>query len=364
MLDSALTELKARGPYYRGQAAVDLAEADTHFESVAELLWTGTLPDAPPRWDMEPLGALVWTLNQTCTTPAAHSVDSGEPLAAFRRGVTLLGSGRTACRAPAAAGMEAYRSARALLSFMSVLPAASAGPERLARARAIPGIAARLAFALGASGTAATRRRYAVLLNRALILCADHELDTSTFAARVAASAGVDLYACILSALITLHGTKHGGVCQVIEEMLASLREPGDIARYVAGRIGAGEAVPGFGHPLYPEGDPRARPLLTVARAMEADKAAVRSILALVAVMSQAGLPPTLELGLTALTEALELPKGSAYILLAIGRTAGLVGHVLEEWARDSVIRPRARYVGPEGGRTSVNSPTEERLRG
>jgi citrate synthase len=113
-------------------------------------------------------------------------------------------------------------------------------------------------------------------------------------------------------------------------------------------RIGRGEALPGFGHPLYPDGDPRARVLLDSAAAIAPRCPALRTLTALAGAARDAGVaPPTVDLGLCALAFALGLPPGSAVSLFVMGRTAGWVAHMLEQREAGFLLRPRARYVGP-----------------
>ena len=108
-----------------------------------------------------------------------------------------------------------------------------------------------------------------------------------------------------------------------------------------------GEGIPGFGHPLYPAGDPRAASLLSAAGKLAPRPARGRAALAIADAMRRQGLPATIDFALTALTAALALPKGVAALTFALGRTAGWVAHVLEQRESDAVLRPRARYVGP-----------------
>ncbi|HWZ91344.1 MAG TPA: citrate/2-methylcitrate synthase, partial [Polyangiaceae bacterium] len=177
-------------------------------------------------------------------------------------------------------------------------------------------------------------------------LSAEHELNASTFAARVAASAGADLYACLGAALNTLSGSAHGGMCDRVEALLETIGERTRAARTVREWLARGEPVPGFGHPLYPAGDPRGALLLELARNHGARTAPARTAFALVAAMERGGHPaPTLDLGLVALCHCLELPRGTAASLFALGRTAGWVAHALEQRAAGYLLRPRARYV-------------------
>lgn len=117
----------------------------------------------------------------------------------------------------------------------------------------------------------------------------------------------------------------------------------------LAQRARRGDPLPGFGHPLYPLGNPRAVALLTLAAQshLQATARKVDVARSLAQVMAEQGLPATVDFGLVALTQALGMPPGSAALLFAIGRSAGWLAHVIEQRASPSVLRPRARYVGP-----------------
>lgn len=344
VLESAISDIAPSGPRYRGHSALDLCARGVAFESVAELLWTGTLPapaarprraaDARTSWppvsvDL-PVGALARLLPVGTHSLTALSV------------VLPLMASRDPGRFDASPAAELLR-ARTLVQRLAACVGLASG-RRMPRLPKSAGVAATMAAALGAGRSARHRRA----VDLALVLCADHELNPSTFAARVAASAGADLYACVGAGLATLSGPKHGGACDRVEALLAEVRLPSRAATVVHERARRGEEIPGFGHRLYPGGDPRAPPLLAMARRLGARRASVRAAFALAEAMTRAGRePPTLDLGLTALTAALRLPPGSAAALFAIGRCAGWIAHALEQRAAGYVLRPRARYVGP-----------------
>jgi citrate synthase len=156
--------------------------------------------------------------------------------------------------------------------------------------------------------------------------------------------------ACLTAALATLTGPRHGGACERVEALLdeaAALSRPASVIEKRARR---GELVPGFGHPLYPQGDPRAVPLLERAEQLSQRSAGLRKRLepafALAKAMHRQGLPATVDFGLVALTRALGMNAGGAALLFALGRSAGWVAHVLEQRSSEAVLRPRARYLG------------------
>jgi citrate synthase len=112
-----------------------------------------------------------------------------------------------------------------------------------------------------------------------------------------------------------------------------------------------GEAIPGFGHPLYPAGDPRGRMLLAQTATCYPDSPAVLLAQAVtVTVFELMGEHPTIDFGLVTLARALNLPSAGAITLFALGRTIGWIGHAIEQYQLDRIIRPRAQYIGRQPG--------------
>jgi citrate synthase len=333
VLESALTAIDARGPRYRGHLAVDLC-ASRSFEAVAELLWTGALPTSAPAWDRPGLGLRPAALR--ALLPAGTP-----PLGALSLAVPAL-----AAVAPgsAASPAEELRRARALVQRLAALCGAGEDHARARAAGTEPTVARAVLVSLGAKPSP----RAVAAMDRALILCADHELNASTFAARVAASAGADLHACVGAGLAVFSGPRHGAMVERVEALLAEVAEPVRARAVVQNRARRGDEIPGFGHLLYPDGDPRVPPLLEAARELAPRSAALSVIDALVdASRAAARPPPTLDLGLAALRAALGLPPGSGTAIFAVGRAAGWIAHALEQRAMGFLLRPRARYVGP-----------------
>lgn len=344
VLESAITKIDPAGQRYRGYSAVELARDDTPFETVAELLWTGTLLESAPRWSAK------------LTLPTAQVLrllpDGTAPLHTLSLLLPVLAL-RDVGRFAAPPEIEKERARQLLRQLCAGLALASpADPARMQLALEQPTLAESLLVALSRGGKTAARPSKATVraVNQALVLLADHELNPSTFAARVAASAGADLYACLTAALATVSGPRHGGACDRVDALHAEVERAGDAAQVVRERLRRGESVPGFGQPLYPEGDPRTEPLLQAAQELAGNKRSrLRFLFDVIATMREAGHPPpTVDLGLCALTLTLGLPVGSASCFFAIGRAAGWVAHILEQRQNPVSLRPRARYNGPE----------------
>lgn len=183
------------------------------------------------------------------------------------------------------------------------------------------------------------------LVRMALVLCADHELNASGFTARCVASTGASLRAAVVGGLAALTGGRHGGATARVEALWDELDSREAQSSPAAGlhqRLSRGEALPGFGHHLYPEGDVRARLLL--ARILPARPAWAPWIGEAQALVGQY---PSLDFALVALRRHLALPPGAAYGLFALGRSLGWIAHALEQRSGDGLIRPRAAYTGP-----------------
>lgn len=188
---------------------------------------------------------------------------------------------------------------------------------------------------------------HAALLRAAMVLCADHELNVSTFTVRCVASAGASPYGAVSAGLAALAGPRHGGMTERAEALLESLLISADPERAIADMVRRGDDPAGFGHPLYPNGDPRALCLLGLMdHAFQGDPI-VRSALSIADMIAeQSGRSPTCDFALALLARRLDLPAGAALSLFAVGRAVGWIGHVLEQYAGQRLIRPRARYTG------------------
>ena len=184
------------------------------------------------------------------------------------------------------------------------------------------------------------------VINAALVLCIDHELNPSSFTARVVCSAGANLYEVVSAALCALRGARHGGATERSTALLTELREFSSVRKAILKRLRSGVEIPGFGHPLYPGGDPRAGLLLRLLGEYFPSEAQpwLRAIAVAEKVIQR---PPNIDLALAACARILSLPTGAAFGLFALGRTVGWIGHAAEQHLSGQTIRPRARYVGP-----------------
>jgi citrate synthase len=196
-------------------------------------------------------------------------------------------------------------------------------------------------------------RQHVCLLRAALVACADHELNASTFTVRCITSTGTHLFGAVAGGLAALAGPKHGGETTRIAALFDEASRAPDLDRYLANRLALheqgsyGPGLSGFGHPLYPDGDPRARLLLELL----ADCAPARSRIGEVTKLARAvrdttGAEPTVDYALAAIERVLGLPTGAAFTLFAVGRVVGWIAHAMEQARDGRLIRPRARYIG------------------
>lgn len=331
VLDSAITCVGEGGFAYRGQRVLGLVERGWTLEQAAELLWQ------PPQ-------ELFWPVAVEAPVWPPRATQAEAPLWRLIRMLQEV-SREDPLRFGASPRAEIERATR-LLRILAAALVPVKEPARYARALAERRVSYAACAALGLEP-----EEHGGWMDRALVLVADHELNVSAFSARVAASAGADLYACLGAAMLTFTGTRHGGTCDRVEALVAEIGEVSRVEATIAEWIARGELMPGFGHRLYPAGDPRTGPLLEAARAVAPthERGPLAVLLRLVAVMGSLGQPaPTVDLGLVALALAWRLEPGAATALFALGRVTGWIAHIMEQRQSDALLRPRARYVGPK----------------
>jgi citrate synthase len=311
--------------YYRGHDVVDLAR-ERSIEEVAALIWTGDEAMAP-----ELFSSLESNFSRRIRA-VTGTVAGMSPVEAFQVLLPLA-----AAEDPAAYDLRPGAVARTGARILRLMAESASGEDA-------PGLAETLRRGwspqeVGAGG----------LIDAALVLCADHELPVSTFAARCVASSGATPYAAVLAGLAALGGVKHGGGIELSETFLREVEVAGDTRAVISGRLRRGERIPGFGHSLYPEGDPRGAALLRLTAeaypegpAVELGEAVAGEVLRLM------GARPTVDFALATVALTLGLPAGGAVALFGLGRTVGWIGHAIEQYEGDSLIRPRARYVGEQ----------------
>jgi citrate synthase len=319
-LATSISTVRRGRPVYRGVDAVGLAESAT-LEEAATLLWDA---DAP----------VCLAARRGLARPVAPSA-----LAALRDLAALAAAacptvGRSVDELRADAEVAVATLARALGA------ADGRGPIHVRVARGW----ARESRPSGRATAHATAHA-ADALRRALVLLADHELNASTFAARVAASTGASIAACLLAGLAALSGPRHGGAAAAAAALADDAARLGsDVA--VARWLERGASLPGFGHPLYPGGDPRAQALLATIEPDDALTALRDAVADATDATDATDAAPNVDFALLALVRAHGLPVDAPFRLFALGRSVGWAAHAMEQALSGEIIRPRARYEG------------------
>lgn len=331
VLESSITLIAGDALYYRGHDVVTLARGAS-VESVASLIWTGHL-DAPrpPRHALATRHA------------ASSSMRRTEPFVVRAQAVLALASGGDAQAFDLRAEAVVRTGWRILDLLVGVAsPRADTGPVDGALAHG---------WRVARGGEE--------LIRMALVLCADHELNVSAFTARCVASACSHPYATVIAGLAAIEGVKHGGSTARVESLLTSMRRTRSIRAALTERLRHGFHLEGFGHPLYRRGDPRAAALLALLADRFPRSAELRFVREFGRIgTSLTGEQPNVDFALAAVSRVLGLPPGSGLTLFAIARSIGWIGHALEQYALDQIIRPRARYVGVPPNSDSKRPPS------
>ncbi len=319
---SAITELRDEGLRYRGHDVAELARSSS-FEQVADLLWSGALPAE----------VVVWPADRTIggrIVAATLAAEVAQPISRLVLAAAILDDAHTADH-PATAGKK----------LLALVPSILAGALPDDDATVESTLAARLA----AVWHIEPAPELVVAVNRALILLADHELATSTLAVRVAASVRSSTYAAVGAGLSTVRGPYHGGASSEVAGLLARASET-DAATVIASRLASGLRLPGFGHTVYRNEDPRLDALLEAVAAIPAVPARHATVRAVQHIGTETvGRHPNIDFGLGALIHVAELPIDVP--IFAVARIAGWVAHDAEERTERPVryrglARPRA----------------------
>lgn len=315
VLESSITLIESGRLFYRGVDALDLA-ATASLEDVAALLWQ--------RDERSAFGHPAPAAPPVLRTLFRHYADQRAEQALLPLFAVASDDAPTAIWQ-----QSAVRQAQGCGDLVRILAACllrtppDAAPVHVQCARA---------WGVGPSG--------AELIRMALVLCADHELNASSFTGRCVASTNASLRAVVVGGLAGLSGGRHGATTSRGEALWDELGNH-DVERRMRDRLSRGEDLPGFGHSLYPDGDARAAFLLS--RVLPRHPQWKRM---LDAGSSLVGQKPSVDLALVALRRHLRLPVGAAFGLFALGRSIGWIAHGLEQREHPDLIRPRAVYAG------------------
>ncbi|MFJ4832686.1 citrate synthase [Streptomyces sp. NPDC088747] len=341
--------------HYRQYSAVELART-RGFEDVWHLLVHGELPDAAERADFTRRTAGLRRLPDAvrAALPAvAEATGHSGPLAGLRTALSLLGA---SLGFRPVYDIDAYRRRADTLAACAAVPTLLTALYRLGQGlepvepREDLGYAANYLYMLTGSEPDATRAR---AVEQYLISTIDHGFNASTFTARVIASTGADVAACLVGAVGALSGPLHGGAPSRALDTLDAIGTPARIDPWIRERVLAGDRIMGFGHPVYRTEDPRSRMLREIAQqfggplvdlAVEVEHQ-VEAILA--ELKPGRELHTNVEFYAGVVMELCDLPREMFTPTFAAARVVGWSANILEQAQDSKIIRPAARYVGP-----------------
>lgn len=329
LVQTWISDVTSQGPSYRGELAVDLARQDRPFELVSEMLWRGGLQARSAAWPVMALPPALMRLGRADDDASCIGLLLHAATALKREGTPRLVRPED----------EAIRMVQALAGVCAVR-----GPAgRFTAVRKNEAIAAHLCRALGApSGSESI-----MLLNATLVLCADNELSAPTFAARICASTGASLPACVISALATQSGPMQVGGTEAVEDLFDQVLATRRHQRTAATGTAVAD-LPCFGHPLY-ERDPRAIALLDRIHRFEHCNPAMRPLLDFIGEAQTQGQHPNIFALCVLVSRVLGLPRGSGALLHTVARSVGWIAHTFEQRLAGAMLRPRAKYMGRHG---------------
>ncbi|ANB16752.1 citrate/2-methylcitrate synthase [Dokdonella koreensis] len=323
VMETRISLIRPDGPYYRGQSAIGLVRDGAGLEDAARILWDCGDRDPFSHAPAEDWPASVAAIVADTRLPPLERTLAAIPLLALASPHSFNAS--PIVRRETAALLLRQNAALLVGGRAGTRPVHRVLAQRWKRGDA----------------------RLDTLVRAALVLCADHELNVSAFAARVVASTGAHLHATVCAGLAALSGPRHGGATTRAYVFIRESLQAGAVARFVSERWRRGDDLPGFGHALYPDGDPRARELLALLHAATPRPRLLDSVAALAACVEEtSGQAPNIDFTLAAICLVHELAPEAALTLFAAGRVAGWLAHALEQQALGALIRPRARYTG------------------
>jgi citrate synthase len=333
---------------YQGYDIEDLAR-HASFEEVVWLLWTGELPR-----EAELAGLRKELVEAAPLPPEVLRIlrllpRTMHPMRVLQTGVALLGAFDPDAEddSPAAGRRKATRLVARVASLTTAFHRVRSG-RRPVSPRADLSHAANFLYTL-------TGRKPRVVATRAfdaaLVLYAEHELNASTFTARVIASTLADMHSAVSGAIGALKGPLHGGAGEAVMHTLEEIGRPDNAEAFTRQALGEKRRLMGFGHRVYRAGDPRAKILRALAaRACQKSPEPVWFEIAVKlheAVNREKGLIPNVDFYSAPLFRALGIPVDLFVPVIAVSRIAGWTANLLEQYADNRLIRPRADYVGP-----------------
>jgi len=347
VLASSITSIENGVLCYRGINIDELAE-DASFEEVIHLLWHGRLPKRAELDD----------LRQALASSCALPLGLVEVMKSLPRRTTPMEGLKTAMAVLAtfdaeSEDMSEAANARKAIRIQGQIGSAVAAFERIRNNR--PPLVPRPELTLAGNFLYMLRGVMpdplsVRALDKAFILHADHELNASTFAARVAAATLTDMHSAVVAAICALKGPLHGGANEQVMKTLNDIGHPDHVEAYIRSMLQTKEKVMGFGHAVYKTGDPRAKHLREMSRQLgkltNQEQWYKMSVMIEELVTGAKGLKPNVDFYSASVYHYLNIASDLFTPVFAISRTSGWIAHILEQYANNKLIRPRAEYTG------------------
>lgn len=334
---------------YVGYDIDDLAE-NASFEEVVYLLWHQRLPKE------EELAELKTQLIQNMTIPQevinhfkTYPIGDVHPMAALRTAVSLLGlyDEKAEDMSDEANYEKAVKLQAKIATVVTAFARIRKGQEPIAPNPEL-GYAANFLYML--SGTNPEPIEIEAF-DKALVLHADHELNASTFTARVCVATLSDMYSGVTAAIGALKGPLHGGANEQVMNMLMEVGSVDKAEEYILDKLANKEKIMGFGHRVYRKGDPRAKHLREMSKQLTKlrgeEKWYEMSIKIEEVFTAEKNLPPNVDFYSASVYHSLNIDHDLFTPIFAVSRVSGWIAHILEQYANNRLIRPRAEYTGP-----------------
>ncbi len=334
---------------YHGYPVEELAEGRS-FEEVAYLLWHGELPDEGELEELTGAERGERGLSEDLRAVLDRVPDGAHPMDVVRTGVSFLGM-----EDPAAAEPGSPPTPEQARSVLAKAPTIVAYAHR--RAQGEEPVAPRDDLGFGANFLHACfgedpAEEVAKALDASLILYADHGFNASTFAARTVVSTESDLYSAVVAAIGALKGPLHGGANEAVMEMLDEIDGPDAARDWLKRALEEDRKISGFGHRVYREGDSRVptmkRQLRAVADARDGGELVKLADAVEEAMNEEKGIFPNVDFPAGPAYHLMGFPTALFTPIFVIARIAGWTAHVLEQSADNRLVRPLARYAGPD----------------
>ena len=333
---------------YRGYDIDNLAD-HASYEEVAYLLWFGKLPNAEELADLNRKLSEYAPVSDKVIELLRNAPKDANSMAVLRTAVSAL-----ALYDDEANDMSDEANVRKAIRLQAQLGTIVAAFARIREGKepVAPKSGVSVAYNFLYMLTGKEPEQIAVeALDKALVLHADHELNASTFASRVTVATLSDIYSGITSAIGTLKGPLHGGANEAVMAMLEEIGAEDNVEAYIQDKLDNKAKIMGFGHRVYKNGDPRAKHLQKMSKELGKITGNMKwynmSVKIEDMVTGRKGLKPNVDFYSASVYTSLEIPRDLFTPIFAISRVSGWTAHILEQYADNRLIRPRAEYVGP-----------------